>query len=205
MRNLVKSIQQYWLTIILGMLALALFVTEQCFAIGVSALEFQIGDPAVSQIPQLFSSHFLHWSKEHLFWDLGVFLALCGVGERISRTGTSIVLAIAGLLIPLGVSAVHFDIETYRGLSGLDTALFGWVVTWFAVDTWKKSDRVATLFCLFLLAAMIAKTIHEYSTGTIFVNDNNFLPVPVAHVIGGMIGVTAAAASFQTTTKALST
>ena len=192
MNQFVRFAKRHLMTMSLGLLAVVLFVAELLLPGSMRSLEFRLGDSAFGQIGQLFSSHFLHWSFEHLFWDLGMFVALCGFAERISRKGLGVLLVASAVVIPTMVAVFHPELETYRGLSGLDTALFGFVVSHFALDRFAESDTTGVVLYCGLLLAMVAKTVHEFTTGTIFVSDASFSPVPIAHVVGGIFGVAAA-------------
>jgi rhomboid family GlyGly-CTERM serine protease len=192
MNQTINFLKTHLLTQSFGLLTIALFAIDHWLPGVRPCLEFQLGDSALGQVSQLFTSHFLHWSVEHLFWDLGMFVVLCGFAERISRNGLLALLAVSAIAIPPMVAVLHPELETYRGLSGLDTALFGFVVAFFALDRYAASDSQGVLLYSGLLLAMVAKTVHEYTTGTIFVSDASFSPVPIAHVVGGVLGVAAA-------------
>ncbi len=87
------------------------------------------------------TGHWSHASLDHLGWDLSVFLILgCCLALRSPRTfWTTLVgstLAISAALLTLGPQW-----QAYRGLSGIDTALFVTLamLSWF--DSRRPTER----------------------------------------------------------------
>src|SRR5262245_11548189 len=79
---------------------------------------------AHGEVWRLVSAHFVHWSMEHLFWDA---LALGALGWMCEREGALRLLATAAaaaVLIPSVIAFAEPQMTTYRGLSGIDSALF---------------------------------------------------------------------------------
>lgn len=141
---------------------------------------------------QLIGCHLLHWSADHLFWDLGMFVVLGAICERISRQALLGLLLISALVIPPVVGICYPEIETYRGLSGLDTALFGLATFALGLRRLKDGDREGFYIYLGLVVGMFCKIGHELVVGnTIFVQSSNFAPVPIAHVAGAFTGILA--------------
>jgi hypothetical protein len=186
------ELKRYWLTIGLSVLALMLFVFDSSSAFGLTldsaSLELSLSENILVQLPQLLLSHFRHWSAEHLFWDLAMFAVLAAFCERISRIGMVVVLATGVCSIPLAVGYFDPTILTYRGLSGLDTALFAMAAVYLALTKFRNGERVEAWVYAGLLLGMVLKTAHELTCGTVFVASTNFVPVPVAHIVGAMIG-----------------
>ena len=83
---------------------------------------------------------------------------------------------------PSGVGLLP-DIESYRGLSGLDSALFTLLVI-------SNLDRRLSLGVGFL-AAFLLKTAYEMATGaTVFVSSSpDIASVPLAHAVGALMGM----------------
>ena len=157
-----------------------------------SWLDYQTNLNPLEQISQLFGCHLLHWSGEHLFWDLGMFALLGTICERINRRGFLLVLFWSAILIPPIVSMCHPAIETYRGLSGIDTALFGMSAIHFGVEKLRERDKAGLLVYAGLFFAMVVKIAHEFVSGsTVFVESSQFAPVPIAHVVGAALGTIA--------------
>jgi len=73
---------------------------------------------------RVLTGHLTHFGLEHLVWDAGVFAVLGVLCERRHRRATLACLGAAAVLIPAATWLLVPEIRTYRGLSGLDTALF---------------------------------------------------------------------------------
>ena len=147
----------------------------------------------ITQPIQLLGCHLLHWSGDHLFWDLGMFTVLGSICERLNRKAFAIVMLASAILIPPTVGLFYPAIETYRGLSGLDTALFGMATLSFIVERLGDRDTTGVAVYTVLLIGMFLKIGHELLHGnTFFVESNNFQPVPIAHVVGAIVGLAAA-------------
>ncbi len=176
------------LTISISLLAILAFAFPQ-FLIG---LEYGTHVSPIDQIVSLFGCHLLHWSSEHLFWDLGMFALLGAICERISRRTFAVVLVLSAVFIPPLVGIYEPAVETYRGLSGLDTAIFGMAVVHFLIEKLRERDKTGSFINLGLLIGMVGKIVHEMISGsTIFVESTGFSPVPIAHVVGAIIGILA--------------
>lgn len=146
------------------------------------ALELQRGAPFEPW--RLLGAHLVHYSPSHLALDVAVLLCLGLVAERLAPRGTRVALAIGALAIPLAVLAFQADLVRYRGLSGLDSVLFGVLL---AIEL-RRGLRVAWLS----LAVFVAKITWELATGHAFFLDSaaeGFVPVPLAHAIGAAIGL----------------
>ena len=143
-----------------------------------SLLELQRGGDAW----RIVTCHFTHFTHEQLAWDALALLGLGIVSERRSRAAFHATLFASMIVIPLAVLAFDPRIDTYRGLSGIDSALFALLV-------------VSTRSWLFG-AAFAAKIAFEAATGgAVFAGD--ITVVPVAHVAGTVVG--AMVALFSTT------
>jgi hypothetical protein len=84
----------------------------------------------------------------------------------------------------------HPEMETYRGLSGIDTALFGLIVADLLGRRLIERNWKSAFWFSLLLVGLLAKMLAETLAGTnIFVSDTSFVPVPIAHLIGAVIGL----------------
>jgi membrane associated rhomboid family serine protease len=127
--------------------------------------------------------HFTHFTYEQLAWDAVVFLLLAIACERRNRGAFRATLLASVMVVPMAV-LVFSGVTTYRGLSGIDSALFGLLL----VAEWRRSRIVALCG-----VAFVAKMIFEMRTGaTLFVNSDAFIAVPVAHIAGALAGVSVA-------------
>lgn len=140
------------------------------------------------------TGHLTHWNGDHLFWDLSVFVILGTLCERASRRIFGAAVAASALLIPLAVWMFHPGMELYRGLSGIDSALY--LTAGVCLLRERGSARgVPGLFVMaVVLTAFCFKIGYEFFTGlTVFVADQTgFVPVPVAHLAGAAAGAAAA-------------
>lgn len=141
------------------------------------------------------TGHLVHWSWNHLLWDLAAFLMLSVVAIRLSSGRFMLSLLAAAVAIPLEIALNQPQIFTYRGLSGIDSAIFGLIVA----ALWQSSKGQSLHFPWNRVVAVVAglsflaKFGFELVTGgTLFVasasGDQAFVAVPSAHLIGAVVG-----------------
>ncbi len=145
---------------------------------------------AAGQWWRLLTCHLVHWSGDHAWWDVAVFAVLGGLCEASGRRIYALCLALSGTAIGLGVWFLLPDLDTYRGASGIDSAIFGLLVVALLRESgpWP-AWRGACLAGVVL--GFAAKVAWEAASGqTIFVDSAaaGMVPVPLAHAIGGAIG-----------------
>lgn len=147
-------------------------------------------DLVAAQPWRIVGGHLVHFSIQHLVWDLVV---LVGLGLACERRWPGRTLLALGLAVPvisflfLGC-APHLD--TYRGLSGLGSTL----LVLLAVGLHREGVfRSVWTRHLPLLSALgfLAKVAFELGQGSaVFVQQADlFEPVPLAHLVGGTIGL----------------
>ena len=138
---------------------------------------------------QLWAAHFSHWSGGHLFWDLLTFTALAVMIEATDRRLLGKLL----LIVPPAIIAAVWimeDHDIYRGLSGMDCALYTALVVMAFRKRW-----IGQIFMTIALGLFVGKISFEIWTGqTLFVSD---LPagvtgVPWAHLSGALAGASVA-------------
>jgi rhomboid family GlyGly-CTERM serine protease len=141
---------------------------------------------------RILTSHFVHWSAEHLFWDvlaLGVLGWLC---ERQNPARFLACVVASALLIPLSVWFAEPQMSTYRGLSGIDSALFAMLATRIISEAIADKDWYRLTMAGFVTAGFAAKLGFELLTGGTLIVDSTaagMTPVPLAHVVGGLVGL----------------
>lgn len=141
--------------------------------------------------------HLLHWSSNHLLWDLGMFTTLGAFAEVHMPRRYRWTLFLSALLIPAGVMLHHPEMETYRGLSGIDTALFGLIVADLLGRRLVERDWKSFLWFSLLLVGLMGKMLAEtLADSNLFVNDTSFVPVPMAHLVGAVIGLTISSVNY---------
>lgn len=147
---------------------------------------------ASGELWRILTGHWTHVSGDHLCWDVLMFMVLSMPCEQEHRWGYLVCVLSAALLIPLGLWLLMPDLRTYRGLSGIDSALF----TLLAVGLCKQAYRARRwgwLTALVVLClAFSAKVGYEWVTDrAVFVDAQaaHMVPVPLAHGIGALVGV----------------
>lgn len=139
----------------------------------------------------LLTGHLSHWSPDHLLWDLLVFVVLGIMAERYSRRGLILCLTISAVLISAILWVWQQDMDCYRGLSGLDSALFGFTALCMTRERICNKDLKGAGIILFAGVAFFFKIMYEFCTlQTIFTSSATiFTPVPVAHLTGCLVGI----------------
>lgn len=185
-----------WPVSALSRSATTIGLTIACVAIALlpgasERLQFERSAVAAGEYWRLMTGHFTHWSAEHLAWDLLVFVVLGSIGEALDRRRFLTVLGAASLVIAAGLWIALPGVPTYRGLSGLDTALF----TALAAGTLRSVSReagslwslVVVTLCILLFAKMIFEMLADRA---VFVDAAaaGFRPLPLAHVLGVAAG-----------------
>ena len=188
--KLVEMAAEAPLTLAISALALGLFY----FPALAQIVELPLAGNGWMNPVSLVGCHLLHWSGGHLFWDLGMFVVtgyLCERGGRWAYLGT---LGLAAVAIPPVVIWYHPELSSYRGLSGLDTALFALFISRSGWQAIRTGDQAWLYICIGLWLAMIGKSAFELATGQVlFVDTESFVPVPIAHLIGILCGSAMAA------------
>jgi len=157
-----------------------------------TALQFDRSLIAAGEVWRLATCHLVHWNLEHFQWDFAMFVLLGTVCEWRSRRQFVLCLLGASIAVTATVWLGLPHIETYRGLSGLDTALFAMLAVDLLVDAWRQRQPTTMLVTGALLAALATKTLYEAVTGqTMFVDapDAGFVPVVFDHLAGAAVGV----------------
>ena len=135
------------------------------------------------------TSHLVHHNLEHLFWDLLVFVGIGAALERRSPIlfgATFIVSAVA--IPPLALLSQPLAL-TYRGLSGIDTALFAAFAMHSLIRAWLDRKYLVSSIFGGLLLSMIGKCQFEIVTGnTLFVSSTQFVTLVAAHLVGATVG-----------------
>ena len=136
---------------------------------------------------RLLTGHLVHWSGEHLAWDLAVFVGLGIACELGGRRRTAVALALAVPAIAVGVPLLTPGLATYRGLSGLDSALFALL----AARCLRQRSQAARAAGTAALLTLLAKVTWETATGApLFLSaTEGVVVVPAAHLLGCLAGL----------------
>jgi rhomboid family GlyGly-CTERM serine protease len=140
---------------------------------------------------RMLTGHLTHWNVDHLFWDLAMFVFLGAMVERQSRLRLVAVCLVSAVSISFLVLWGQLDLRTYRGLSGLDTALFVYLACDQLAGAWRQRSWGEGLLPAILLAGFGGKLLYEVLTGsTLFVDGQTagFVVVVMAHAVGAAAG-----------------
>ena len=144
------------------------------------------------------TGHLVHWNTDHLVWDLLMFVVLGCLIERQSRRRLLWLCLGSAAAISSFVWFARPDVATYRGLSGIDTALFVNLGTVLVVEAIQHRQYGAD-FSGMLLAGLACKLLFESATGgTIFVDSHaaGFGVLIEAHLLGALVGTLAVGLSW---------
>jgi rhomboid family GlyGly-CTERM serine protease len=202
LKLLLEHVRQAPATLLLTLTALALFALPELgkqFEFTFTDLQAQGTSGSMGKLWKMGSqlgiwlrvagSNWLHWSSNHLFWDVAMFYVVGSFCERRGRLLYLSAMAVSALTIPISVAMAAPELGTYRGLSGIDTALFALLSTQLFLAELRRRDWSGSILFGGMLLAMALKIGWElHYQGNLFVADNSFVPVPLAHLVGAIIG-----------------
>ncbi len=145
----------------------------------------------LDQAWRLLTCHWVHWTGGHLFWSGGAFLVLGAACEELGRWRYLVCVAASAVLIPAGLAYWTPDLATYGGLSGIDSAFFGMLAVAMARDSLAARRWYGVALVGLLCVGFAVKIGYEMVTGTAaFVGPTDaMVPVPLAHIIGMVVGL----------------
>ena len=138
------------------------------------------------------TGHLVHWNTEHLMWDLLMFVVLGYLIERQSHGRLLWLWLGSAAAISAFVWFARPDVATYRGLSGIDTALFVYLAVMLVVDAVQHRQFGRGLSAGMLLTGLAGKLLFESATGgTMFVDSHaaGFGVLIEAHLLGALVGI----------------
>lgn len=136
---------------------------------------------------RVFTCHFTHFGTNHLIWDLLVFLVLGSICEWIDRRSSILAILISLIAIPIAVIGFLPSITSYRGLSGIDSALFALLATDVIAENVRSGQRIWTIVSFVLPVSFLIKIAIEIWFSVNVFADNiagGYVPVPLAHLVG---------------------
>jgi len=190
---------------LLASVAVTLTITILALAAGVfpgfaEVLQFDRTAIAAGEVWRLITCHLTHWNADHLRWDLLMFVVLGVACELRSSTRLRVCLIAAIGVVSATVTLAFPDIHTYRGLSGIDSAIF----TLLAIDLLREAVRDKNLGQIMLqgglLAGFAAKIAYEATTGETFFVDRetaDFATLVYDHLAGAAVGLIVAVADIR--------
>jgi rhomboid family GlyGly-CTERM serine protease len=167
-----------------------------CVPTAADLLQLGRVDVAAGEFWRLATCHVTHWNSEHLQWDLLMFVVLGAVCELRNPWRMRVCTLATATIVAAVVYCFFPDIDSYRGLSGIDTALF----VLLAVDLMRDAQRQKNHTTVFLTAALLmgfaAKTLFELLEGSaIFVDQQSagFALIVWDHIAAAVVGMLFAA------------
>jgi rhomboid family GlyGly-CTERM serine protease len=183
-------------TLLLSAAALAAWLIRGAAA----GLQYDRSALAAGQWWRIFTCHWTHFSLDHLLWDVGMFAILGVICERRSRAALIACIGLSAVMISALAWVLMPQIQTYRGLSGIDSALFSLL----AFDLLRQQFRIGArpgvvVAIAGLLVLFIGKIVVEIVFGrTVFVGSSaaRMVPAPQAHLAGIVAGLVCAGSMF---------
>ncbi|MBI3268472.1 MAG: rhombosortase [Planctomycetes bacterium] len=179
-----------YVSLLLAAAAGALFLAPAATA----ALQFERAALAAGQAWRILTCHWTHFNLDQLVWNALPFAFLGGLCEREDRRRFLACLAGSALLLPLAVYAFVPTVKLYRGLSGVDSALFALLSASILREKVAARSWGWVVACACVLAGFFGKVVFEMATGATFFVDSaaaGMVPLPLVHVLGAAIGILA--------------
>lgn len=175
------------ITIFMGALSLLLFF----FSDAATFLQYDRSSIANGELWRCITGHWTHWSFDHFLWCTITFIALGAICEQLNRKGFIISLLVSMIIIPVFCWFADPTMLFYRGLSGVCSSIF--IVGSVLMIRKALADKDWANIILPSLGSFLffAKILFEFINGqAVFVHSNDmFSPVPLAHLVGGIIGL----------------
>lgn len=129
------------------------------------------------------SGHFVHISGTHLIWNLCAFIILGSIIEQHRKHELLIGLIIGAVVINVYL-ATGYDLPAYAGLSGVLNSLL-------VIALYRLCDsHIYRNAAILTLVGSMLKIIVEINSGTSLVSHLAWPPVPQAHLLGWLAGIT---------------
>src|SRR5687768_5242432 len=100
-------------------------------------LQYDRAAIAAGEVWRLVAGHWAHYSLDQLFWDVLAFAALGLACERKGSARFLVCVVTSTLAISFSVWLLLPGMQIYRGLSGVDSALF----TLLIADLWDEQRQ----------------------------------------------------------------
>jgi rhomboid family GlyGly-CTERM serine protease len=168
-----------WATSAIVALALAAYfwpASERMF-------EFDRAAISAGEFWRLGTSHLVHYSASHLFWNTLVLGIAGGWAERIAPWRTRIYYLIAPWLIGGALLALDSSLQRYAGLSGIAAGALA-LLTIIQLRRAKPADKYFWRGILLLLGAKIALELFSHEPAFARFASNEIRSVPLAHLTG---------------------
>jgi rhomboid family GlyGly-CTERM serine protease len=133
---------------------------------------------------RIVTCHFTHFSHEQLAWDAIAFAFLGFACARRNGAAFHATLLASIVVVPIAVLLFAPHVASYRGLSGLASAMFALLLT-----LERRRLTWPVVLCAIGFAGKIA--LEATTGGTLFVGSmgESVVSVPIAHIAGAVVGV----------------
>ena len=187
MRWIAQWLTRFPVTLAVGLAALMIAV----FPAASEVLQFDRASISAGEVWRLVTCHLTHWNGDHLHWDLLMFVVIGGACELRNPRQMRWCVAMSAAVVAGLVLYCFQAIQEYRGLSGIDTALFTLLAINSVCDARREGNYILAMTASGLLGGFVAKTAFEAATGqTIFVDQESagFALLVWDHIAAGVGG-----------------
>lgn len=175
-----------WTLTIVALAALA-----ACVPGIVEAWQFDRGLMQAGELWRIVTCHLTHWNFEHLQWDLLMFIVLGALCEWRSPGRMRVCIIVSALAVSSLVWIAFPNITTYRGLSGIDTALFTLLAFSLLSDGIRDHNLTLVATTGALILGFLAKTSYEAIASHAYFVDQTAAGFEVLvwdHIVAGAAG-----------------
>jgi rhomboid family GlyGly-CTERM serine protease len=166
-------------------------VCLQCSPAALEWLQYDRAAIAGGELWRIVTGHLTHASWNHLLWDAAALVVLGAICERDQRRSFVTCLAVSAIGLSLCLWLAMPELAIYRGLSGVDSAVFVFLAVILLRQSLAAGQKWWSAGIVAVLCGFALKVAFEYATGrTLFVDSDAaaMTPVPLVHVVGGVIG-----------------
>ncbi len=175
----------------LSLIAVGLHLVTMANPSLLTALELRTQGPQLWEGWRWLTGHFVHFNHSHFIWDLAVFLPLGCIVEKRTSQGFGRFIVSSALAITGAVILFLPDLGSYRGLSGLDSALFIALAIQELRNSKNRAQSISILWGIALVGFSM-KILFEIMTGhAMFAGDlgPGVITVPLAHLVGAAVAL----------------
>jgi hypothetical protein len=152
--------------------------------------EYQSARHFLAPSARSFTCHFAHYSASHLAWSLGAFGLLGTICELRDRCRFCLCLIASAVAIPMALNVFQPSLHHYRGISGIDSALFFLLAVGIMHAEAHTRPALAHIAAVLIVAFFAKMLFEQFTHSTVFADSTGgaFVPAPVAHIAGALIG-----------------
>jgi rhomboid family GlyGly-CTERM serine protease len=158
------------------------------------ALQLDRTADGIASLYRGLTAHLVHFNGNHLAWDVGALLLLGGWAETLARRGMLRTVLLSAVTISISVWFFQPQFASYRGLSGIDSALAGFAIAHLFRSARAQRDGWTAFVASGAALFFAGKSLFELMTGsTLFTEPSaDFAAVPLAHLVGFVTGAAVA-------------